>query len=239
MKIIPVIDLLNGIVVHAKQGQRDDYKAIESQLTHSSKPLDIIAALLALHPFKTLYIADLNSIQHTKAPHEDHYMVIEAITKAYPTLELWVDVGITDTHSLNKWQALNINLILGSENFAEYADYQAVSDALNQQHCLSLDFMRDGFKGDSKILQRANQWLTNVIVMTIKQVGSNNGPDLKQLAQIRSANSGVNIIAAGGVRNVSDLIQLEKNGINGALIATALHQKQMTAADLQHFSQTK
>ncbi len=239
MNIIPVIDLLNGTVVHAKQGQRDSYQAIESQLTHSNKPLDIIAALLTLHPFKTLYIADLNSIQHTPTPHEDNFSVIEAITKAYPTLDLWIDVGITDIASLRKWQTLKVKIILGSENFPSHALYQAVTDSIANDYCLSLDFMHKGFNGDPNILSNTTRWPSKVIVMTIKRVGSNHGPDIRQLVEIRSKNPTVDIIAAGGVRNINDLIQLKKNQINGALIATALHQQQITGTDLQHFSQTK
>jgi phosphoribosylformimino-5-aminoimidazole carboxamide ribotide isomerase len=59
LNVIPVIDVLNGVVVHAKRGERATYQAIRSQLTHSSEPLDIVAALLDVYPFQQLYIADL------------------------------------------------------------------------------------------------------------------------------------------------------------------------------------
>lgn len=237
MHIIPVIDLLNGVVVHAKQGQRDNYKAIQSQLTHSSKPLDIVAALLNQYPFKSLYIADLNSIQKIPAPNSDHYAVIAGIANAYPEIELWVDAGISDLQSLDKWQALNIKLILGSENFPNHLDYQAIANAMNNRFCLSLDFMRDGFKGHENILANTHEWPDTVIVMSIKQVGSNLGPNMMQLTHIRSKHTTANIIAAGGVRNVEDLIKLKESNIHGALIATALHQQQITAADLAHVIQ--
>ena len=93
MQIIPVIDLLNGAVVHAQQGQRHTYQPIKSLLTHSSKPLDIVAALLNVYPFSQLYIADLNAIQQSG----DNFNVIRTIAQKFPQLKLWIDAGI---HSL-------------------------------------------------------------------------------------------------------------------------------------------
>ena len=52
MQIIPVIDLLNGVVVHAQRGDRKNYQPIQSALTTSHQPLDIVAALLEIYPFK-------------------------------------------------------------------------------------------------------------------------------------------------------------------------------------------
>ena len=63
MQVIPVIDLLNGEVVHAKKGLRQTYQPMQSPLCPSSDPLTVVSELLALHPFKQLYIADLNAIQ--------------------------------------------------------------------------------------------------------------------------------------------------------------------------------
>jgi len=65
MIIIPVLDLMNGEVVHAKHGNRHEYLPIKSVLTYSSEPLAVVQALLALYPFKQLYIADINAIQKT------------------------------------------------------------------------------------------------------------------------------------------------------------------------------
>ncbi|HEY5207250.1 MAG TPA: HisA/HisF-related TIM barrel protein [Roseiarcus sp.] len=44
---------------------------------------------------------------------------------------------------------------------------------------------------------------------------------------------GREIYAAGGVRNAADLAALKGAGVRGALIATALHERQIVAADLQ------
>ena len=69
--------------------------------------------------------------------------------------------------------------------------------------------------------------------MTLARVGSGAGPDLGRLASIQSIAGGREIYAAGGVRNAADLSGLKQAGVAGALIATALHERRIVAADLQ------
>ena len=67
MDIIPVIDLMGGQAVHAKLGRRDEYRPLQSRLCRTSRPLDVAEALLALYPFRTLYLADLDAIRGGRA----------------------------------------------------------------------------------------------------------------------------------------------------------------------------
>ena len=62
MNIIPVIDIRDGIVVHARGGERANYQPLKSLLTQSVKLEQVIDDLLAWYPFKQLYIADLDAI---------------------------------------------------------------------------------------------------------------------------------------------------------------------------------
>ena len=61
MKIIPVIDILNGRVVHAIKGQRHNYQPLESVLFKSTEPLEVAKGFKALG-FTELYVADLDAI---------------------------------------------------------------------------------------------------------------------------------------------------------------------------------
>ena len=65
MDVIPVIDLKGGVVVHARRGDRARYRPIESPLSPTATPLDVVTGLMALHPFRRLYIADLDAIGGT------------------------------------------------------------------------------------------------------------------------------------------------------------------------------
>ena len=69
--------------------------------------------------------------------------------------------------------------------------------------------------------------------MTLARVGSDAGPDLARLAEIRAIAPGCEIYAAGGVRDVADLSALKGAGAAGALIASALHERRIVGADLE------
>jgi phosphoribosylformimino-5-aminoimidazole carboxamide ribotide isomerase len=52
------------------------------------------------------------------------------------------------------------------------------------------------------------------------------------LRRIRRVVTGAALLAGGGVRSLDDLRQLSRIGCDGALIATALHDGRLTAADV-------
>ncbi|MDO9281661.1 MAG: HisA/HisF-related TIM barrel protein [Methylotenera sp.] len=236
MKIIPVIDLLDGVVVHAKKGDRKHYQPIESLLTNSNKALDIVTALLELYPFPQLYIADLNAIQKYGDSYNSNYKIIESITHRFPNLKLWIDAGISCNAELNVWDKLHSNLIIGSENFSSIGNFVSLRVSQESTFALSLDFMPNGYNGPLELLQNNSYWPKDVIVMSLANVGTNLGVNIKLMNEILVRAAGFNLYAAGGIRGVEDLLMLKKTGIHGALIATALHQKQLTYQQLADLS---
>ena len=85
MQIIPVIDLKDGLVVHAVRGDRSQYQAIDqhSLITDSSEADVVIANLLKLADFKSIYIADLNAICDLG----NHRNLINQLLNHYPAIE--------------------------------------------------------------------------------------------------------------------------------------------------------
>jgi len=240
MQIIPVIDLLNGTVVHAKKGERHNYQAIVSALTPSSQPLDIVAALLALYPFEQLYIADLNAIQKLSNTQDrtqtNNFSVVASIAQHYPELTLWVDAGISNLAELDLWSQLNVKLILGSENFSSMEQYLAIYHA-SSQTILSLDFMPTGYQGPQALLESTAHWPHDVIVMSLAHVGANQGVNQQLLSHIKAKAGDFNLYAAGGVRDIADLNTLKSLRVHGALMATALHAKQLSHQQLASLKQ--
>lgn len=232
MQIIPVIDLLNGAVVHAKRGQRQHYQPIQSQLTSSSAPLDIAAALLELYPFQTLYIADLNAICGTG----NNNNIIEVIAQTYANLTIWLDCGISQMNNRALYLGKQIKPVVGSENIHNLQDYRAVSYACNSTHVLSLDYATTSALGIGELHNQARFWPDDTICMTLNTVGSNQGVDMARLNTLLQLNAArktpSRVYAAGGVRNLSDVQALAQMGIAGALIATSLHNGVLNTADL-------
>jgi HisA/HisF family protein len=226
MEVIPVIDLKGGVVVHARQGNRDAYRPIETPLSPSSAPADVVAGLLKLYPFRRLYIADLDAITggspHTTIPLD--------LAAQFPHLELWIDNGIASAAVAISWLDQGVGyLVIGSESQTDMKLLQTLRAC--PRTILSLDF-RGTFQGPSEILHNTELWPNRLIVMTLARVGSNSGPDLTQLTAIIARAGDRSIYAAGGVRDLSDLLALTNAGVAGVLVATALHTGKLTATDL-------
>ena len=232
MQIIPVLDLMRGQVVHAKQGLRDRYRPIESSLCATSEALAIVSALLKLYPFETLYIADIDAIRGSSR----HDEIIKTIIQQFPKLTIWLDSG----RQINEIIANQIIPVIGTESLGQMSDYQSIATRL---HVLSLDYLDNAPLGLTELHHSPMAWPEHVICMTLNTVGSSAGVDTARLLEIQSHNQSRNapskLYAAGGVRNKADIEWLAKQGISGALVATALHQQSITTKDIMALCRSK
>ena len=226
MEVIPVIDLKGGVVVHARKGERALYRPIETPLARGSDPLDVARGLLALHPFATLYVADLDAITGAG----DNHVALARLRQALPDVTLWVDNGIADQDAASAWLAQGFgHVVLGSEAQRDIALVRRLGT--EPRALLSLDFRHDAFCGPPDLLSHADVWPQRVIVMTLDRVGSHGGPDLARLRAIKSTARCV--YAAGGVRDADDLAALAAAGVAGALVASSLHSGRLTTDALR------
>src|SRR5262245_7747502 len=99
MLVIPVLDLMAGQVVHARRGDRSAYRPLQSKLTPSSEPVEVVAALLSVAPFTAIYVADLDAIQR----HGDHREALRLIQAEFPALNVWLDAGFSAPADLDPW----------------------------------------------------------------------------------------------------------------------------------------
>lgn len=228
MKVIPVIDLKAGQVVHAVRGQRQHYRPIEqfSCLTASSDPLQVLEDLLRLFAFDGFYIADLDAICEN-GKHDD--LITELLTR-YPNIEFWIDQG----RQIGELSAISANRreVVATES------QQSPACPINPQFLLSLDFNQQAL-GHPSWFEQADCWPNTLLVMTLARVGSQLGPDWQVLSNLINQHPDKTFIAAGGVRNVEDLRRLEQIGVGGALVATALHSGSLKAAELAGFQAKK
>lgn len=216
MNIIPVIDLKDGVVVSALQGQRESYQPINSKLCLSSSIKDVLNGFLSIYPFSIVYVADLNSISNTG----NNEQLINWVVSKHKDIEFWIDRGEKITN-LPTIEYKNYRQIIGTESQEEKNIYYPANSLNN--FILSLDFLNNEYAGPSELFENSNLWPQDIIVMTLERVGSNSGPDLKLLNNFCRKNPEKNFIAAGGIRNQNDLLELKKIGINHALVACALH----------------
>lgn len=227
MDVIPVLDLKDGVVVHAHMGRRDQYRPIETPLSPSSIPADVARGVLAVYPFKTFYVADLDAIERKG----NNNGVLARLRNDFPQVALWVDNGINDWREARQWLDADLgHLVLGSET---QSDNRLVTRCCGDERViLSLDYRGDTFLGPVAIRDNADAWPSKIIVMTLARVGSKSGPDLQRLNTIKSRVPEKQLYAAGGIRDPTDLATLAHHGIAGALVATSLHNGTLTGAQI-------
>jgi phosphoribosylformimino-5-aminoimidazole carboxamide ribotide isomerase len=231
VQIVPVIDLMGGAVVHARRGDRSNYRPLTSMLTTSSEPVAVVEALLRLAPFSALYVADLDAILHCG----EHTRVVGEIIGRFAPLEVWLDAGLGTASALASWRhAARIVPVIGAESLST-ADELAALLRLCPNAILSLDTRDERPLGPPALYKRPELWPERVIVMTLDRVGAGSGPALLRLQETAQAAPNAKIIAAGGVRHPADLDALQALGIHAALIASAIHDGALDATALRAF----
>jgi phosphoribosylformimino-5-aminoimidazole carboxamide ribotide isomerase len=234
MQIIPVVDLLNGCVVHAVQGNRDNYRAIKSQLCSTAEPFDVIDGYLSLFSFSSIYIADLNALEHQN----DNTHVITSICNNYPNVEIWLDCGVLSARSYLENKYNNVRIIISSESDISVSNFTRYLNKYSQHpFILSLDFKADKFLGNEKLLAASHIWPKDIIVLNLNNVGSNIGYILPNKLQYSMSTKKFNLYYGGGIRNIEDVNQLQSLGFSGALISTALHSQMITKDKILSLSQ--
>jgi len=229
IEVIPVIDLKDSAVVRAQHGLRHSYAPIVTPLAKTSAPLDIAAGFLTIHPFRTFYIADLDGIE-SRGSHES---TLSALSVAFKDVVFWVDAGVRDAAEARSWLARHAeaHLVLGSESLKSHTVLAELAPM--DRVILSLDFRGGSFVGPKEIYDTPHLWPKRVIVMLLARVGSNAGPDMDRLTEVKRRAPDVMLYAAGGLRGGFDLMRLNQEGMSGVLVASALHDGRLTGADLK------
>lgn len=209
-------------MVHARAGERDRYRPLSgSRLVASAEPVSVVEALLALHSFPALYVADLDAIRDRG----DHLALLYDLGERHPELSLWIDAGIATEAWLRELLAIpGLRPVLGSESQRDPDLLERACALAPDRVLLSLDWRGEEALDPAGLGEHPELWPEDVIVMTLGRVGTGSGPDLARLEEVREvAGSTRRVWAAGGVRGLEDLLLLREHGIAGALVATALH----------------
>ncbi len=223
------MDLLNGIVVHARRGERAKYKPvhISSSIVDSSEPMHVIETVRPA----AIYIADLNRLMGTGT----NIDILDRIRHRYRHVWIALDYGIRSSSELEEIKGIADSIVLGTET----ASLDIIRDAAtNHPIIVSIDlFNRKVQARDErlriaplKLIEELNAYpIDGIIILELNRVGTNSGIDTDFLAQCveRSCHD---ILCGGGVRNNDDLSRLEDIGVKGALVATAVHEGTITVS---------
>jgi phosphoribosylformimino-5-aminoimidazole carboxamide ribotide isomerase len=239
--VIGVIDLRHGDAVRAKGGRRDQYLPIET-VADEAVPRGDAKALARCYAerfgLERVYVADLDAIER-RAP--QHAVVRTIASVGVP---VWLDAGVTSSDDARQAMECGASrLIVGLETLSSFEVLESIVRAVGRERVVfSLD-LRDGqpIATTPELAQQSPQDLaaraadagvSAILMLDLARVGSGSGVDLELLADIRSGVSTVPFYVGGGVRSIGDVEQLRRVGCDGALVATALLNGQITKRDL-------
>jgi phosphoribosylformimino-5-aminoimidazole carboxamide ribotide isomerase len=238
LKVIPVIDILDGLAVHAVKGIRKNYKPVKSVLTASADPVEVATAFKKLG-FKELYVADLNAITGI----HDNFSIIKRI--AYATkLRLMVDAGVNDLKKASQViQQGASKIIIGTETLNSINFIAEAIDTLGTKCVVTSLDLKNGqllskldpgkFSNPIEALRMFQRMgLTQAILLDLARVGSEEGVDLAFLKKFLECVD-IGVFVGGGIRDINDLVNLKELGVFGVLLATSLHSGKINVKELR------
>jgi len=225
-RIIFVLDLLNGNVVHAVRGERALYQPVRnSKACDSSDPIEMISAIKP----KEVYIADLDRLQHT-GNNLGIIKKISAVTKSM------VNIGIEKMDDIEQCLKIADTVIMSSEA----SSFDLMKRGLEKfpgSISITIDIKNDKIltKDDAmrvepeELIRKLNGFrVKDIVVIDLSKVGTCTGIDEDFLGSIVRI-SKHSIIFGGGVRDMEDITILKDIGVKGALVATAVHSGKIPA----------
>ena len=232
--VIPVLDLKDGLVVHARAGKqahagkRAEYRPIATPFGPPHDAIAIARALLGITFSPTLYIADLDAI----LGRGHNFDVCRDLSNAFPGTALWIDAGFSDVSDCAFWLPLGATLVIGSETVASLEAWDNIRGSFGQNIVLSLDFDEQGLRGPRAVVADPALWPDRLILMSLGLVGTEKGPDLQRLKETLRLAGDRSVFVAGGVSGLDDIAQVADGGARGVLAATALHSGAVTQKEI-------
>ena len=216
-QIIPVLDLMGGVAVHAIAGRRHEYREVDGVLGRGADPVALAMAMTRRCGTRRIYVADLDAIGGLPG-HLDVVTDLVGHGDAMPWLEAFE----------------SLSLVLGLETISGHEALTATSRLAPERMVFSLDL-------DNGVPRMAGSWgttepedlfrlvaeaeISRCLAIDLVRVGTESGPWATGLVSAwRRSGSFGNLFAGGGVRDASDIKTLADAGFSGALLATALHR---------------
>lgn len=241
MRVIPVLDVAAGRAVRASGGRRDSYPPLRSVLTGAGFVGDALAVARAYRDrlgCRECYMADLDAI----AGGPPNRPLIDAL--AGLGLALLVDAGVADPERARDLVAAGAaRVVVGLETLPRFDALARVVRVLGSERVVfSLD-LRDGTPLGAAAkhpaatpleLARAAEdaGARALLVLDLARVGSGRGVDRRLLEPLRRAWPRAELLAGGGIAGVEELEDLADLGLEGVLVASALHDGRLTRRDI-------
>lgn len=242
MRVIGVLDLSGGLAVHAQGGARAHYGPVRSLAGKNIAPGDAYAIArwyLWTLGLQEIYLADLDALRG-RPPQR---VLIKLITSL--GAKVWLDAAIGSVAAAKAAAEEGVaRFVVGLETLPSFAVLHEICSVMGGRNVVfSLDLRRGepmtprgaphrGQTVDQLVAAAAEAGAGSVMVLDLARAGMRRGVDLALLRRVRAAVPGVELAVAGGVRGLTDLAAVAAAGCDAALIATALYDGRILAADI-------
>ena len=236
MKILPAIDILDGLCVRLNSGKY-------SQVTkYSDDPLSI-ASKWHKSGIRNIHIVDLNG---AKTGELSNFSVISKIRDLSDDLYIQVGGGIRTQESIHRYISLGIDkVIIGTKALTSPEFLQSLPINLKEKVIIDIAMNNnilatDGWveKSETNIIDFVRQLETNqiteLVVTDISKDGMLSGIN-KNLYNHISSLTEIPIIASGGVTTLADIqeiISMKDKGFSGIIIGKAIYENKIKISDL-------
>jgi phosphoribosylformimino-5-aminoimidazole carboxamide ribotide isomerase len=241
MEIIPVLDILGGLVVRGFKGERDRYRPINSAIIDSPDPVHVASVLLDITQSRKMYVADLDALQRRGS----NLNVLKNLQKETGAV-LWIDAGTGKARQVLSLleNVPDCKAVIGSETLETADDFDRISfDCPKERMVFSLDILKgvpltpEGSPFWHKPVEEgvgllAGKGWTDVILLTLDAVGTGKGLPAELFSRCSQVAHGIRLFGGGGLRSPDELVRLQKAGVRGILVASALHEQWLTKKDI-------
>ncbi|RLF09765.1 MAG: hypothetical protein DRJ98_07575 [Thermoprotei archaeon] len=226
MKIVPVLDVKEGVAVRAFKGKREEYVPLTTWYCSSPDPVEVARSLRDVYGLDEVYLADLDAIEEGK-PNVDLYRRLRGLG-----IKVMVDAGVKhleDALSLSRhvdW------VVAATETLKSFDELKRMVSKLGLDKVVASIDIKDGrllaknldLSSPLEAARRVkNAGLDKALLICLDDVGTLRGVDLKLTREVIEA-TGLKLYVGGGVRGLEDLIKLSRVGVQGALVGTAIHR---------------
>jgi phosphoribosylformimino-5-aminoimidazole carboxamide ribotide isomerase len=232
--VIPAIDIHKGKCVRLTQG------LIDSRTVYYENPLDALKFWEGEGATR-LHIVDLDGAFGSGS---NYKLIKEMVLKTF--IKLQVGGGIRSIESAEKLKNLGVDrIVIGTAALKNPDFIEKLSNSVEKSSIIVAIDMKNNkpaIKGwtetiDTDVFKMGRiveeKGAGHILFSSVESDGTFSGPDLLNIKKMTETVK-IPIIAAGGVRNMDDVINLKKIGVKGVIIGKAFYENRMKFSDVKN-----
>ena len=232
MEVIPAVDIMKGRVVRLLRGD----PRLMSSYDHLGDPVQL-AKRWETEGARFIHVIDLDAALGMGR----NLNVIESVVKAV-NVPVQVGGGIRSLELAKKMLSIGVErIILGSLAFSDSSAVEALLEEFRAKRVVvALDHREGivaikGWKASAGIpVEEAAEKFRRLgvrlfLVTSVARDGTLLGPDLQTLSKL--CRRGYEVIAAGGISSIDDLLALKRLGVHGVVVGKAIYEGRLSLSE--------